>query len=66
MAETELQMVQRHVAQGERHLVQQEGLFTRLRLGGLPTDVAQELLTSFRTTLASHREHLNRIIPAAE
>jgi hypothetical protein len=62
MAETDLQMVQRHVAEGERHIVQQEELISRLEIDELPTQAAKELLSTFRMTLASHRDHLNRIV----
>ena len=61
MPESELQMAERHVAEGERHVVEQEELVSRLELDGLPTSDAQELLSTFHATLAVHREHLSRL-----
>jgi hypothetical protein len=53
----DLEMVNKHIAQGERHIVQQEELITRLRSKGLPTDQAEELLAEFEATLHEHRSH---------
>jgi hypothetical protein len=53
----DLQMVDAHIAQGERHILQQEELITRLRGHGLPTAQAEELLAEFRATLLQHRRH---------
>lgn len=60
--ETELQMAERHIASAEKHVVQQEELVSRLKLDGLPTDAAEELLSIFRSTLDCHRQHHNRIM----
>lgn len=54
----DLEMVEHHVAQGERHIVLQEELISRLRSRGLPTEEAEKLLEDFRTTLQQHRDHL--------
>jgi negative regulator of genetic competence, sporulation and motility len=53
----DLEMVDRHIAQGERHVTQQEELVARLRSHGLPTDEAENLLEEFRALLLQHREH---------
>jgi hypothetical protein len=53
----ELEMVDRHIAQGERHVTQQEKLVQRLKEHGLPTVEAEKLLEDFRAMLAQHREH---------
>lgn len=53
----DLQMVDDHIAQGERHIVQQMELIARLRSRGLPTNLAEDLLEEFRATLSQHREH---------
>jgi hypothetical protein len=53
----DLRMADDHIAQGERHIVQQEGLISRLRARGLPTHAAEDLLEEFRATLDQHREH---------
>ena len=54
-------MVDDHIAQGERHIIRQEELISRLRSRGLPTDEAESLLRRFRETLHEHREHRDRI-----
>jgi hypothetical protein len=53
----DLQMIDDHIAQGERHVVRQEELITRLRSHGLPTDAAEQLLVDFRLLLQQHWEH---------
>ncbi|HWJ39182.1 MAG TPA: hypothetical protein VNR86_10535 [Sphingomicrobium sp.] len=60
----DLRMAKRHVSLGEQHVVQQEELITRLRLEGLPTGDAEQLLATFQSTLKEHRRH--RDIIAAE
>lgn len=58
----ELQMVNDHIAQGERHVAEQEELVERLRSHGHPTDMAEDLLAEFRATLVQHRAHRARIV----
>jgi len=53
----DIEMVDRHIAQGERHIVQQEHLISRLRERGLPTAEAEDLLQRFRESLHEHRAH---------
>lgn len=53
----DLQMVEDHIAQGERHVTRQEELIAWLRSKGHPTDMAEQLLEAFRATLIQHREH---------
>ena len=53
----DIRMADRHIAQGERHIVQQEELISRLRSRGLPTDQAEDLLAEFEATLHQHRDH---------
>jgi hypothetical protein len=62
----DLQMVDRHVAQGERHIVQQEELISRLIQHGLPTADAELMLADFHDTLRVHREHRDAIVAAME
>ena len=45
----DLRMVDKHIAQGERHVVQQEELISRLLSRGLPTDQAEDLLAAFES-----------------
>jgi len=61
--ETELEMVRRHVAQGERHVALQQEIIGHLRELGGSTELAERLLTEFEQVLQSHREHLRRIEP---
>lgn len=60
----DLRMVDDHIAQGERHVVNQEALISRLRQRGLPTETAEKLLDEFQSLLAQHRAH--RSLIAAE
>jgi hypothetical protein len=53
----DVEMANRHVAQGERHIVQQEGIISRLLLRGLPTGEAEDMLEELRVTLTQHRDH---------
>lgn len=53
----DLELVERHIAQGERHIVAQEELISRLRSRGLPTDKAESLLKQFHETLRDHYSH---------
>ncbi|MFL6736367.1 MAG: hypothetical protein ACJ8F4_04835 [Sphingomonas sp.] len=56
-----LDLVDRHIAQGERHIIQQEELISRLRIRGLPAAAAEALLLQFRDALHEHRTHRDRI-----
>jgi hypothetical protein len=58
----DLAMIDEHIAQGERHVIQQEELITRLRTHGLPTDVAEDLLADFRSLLHQHWEHRTLVL----
>jgi hypothetical protein len=53
----DLQMVDDHIAQGERHITRQEEIVAWLQSRGHPTEMAEDLLTEFEATLAQHREH---------
>ena len=52
-----VQMVDDHIAQGERHVTRQEELIAWLKSRGHPTDMAERLLTDFQSTLVQHRAH---------
>ena len=58
--ETELEMVQRHVREGEGHLANQRALIARLRTSHLPTEVAEALLATFEDVQREHKAHLTR------
>jgi hypothetical protein len=59
-AETELEMVRRHVREGAEHVANQRALIGRLRANGLPTEEAEALLTSFEDLQRQHGTHLTR------
>ena len=59
--ETELEMVQRHVREGEKHLVNQRALIDRLRASELPTGEAEALLDTFEDMQGQHIAHLMRL-----
>jgi hypothetical protein len=53
----DLAMADRHVSEGERHIIGQEVLLTRLRLLAAPTEDAESLLALLNSTQAAHRAH---------
>jgi hypothetical protein len=60
--ETELQMVQRHVREGEAHVQRQREIVTEMwERRGAPTDIAVTLLEAFQDTLRQHKAHLVRL-----
>ena len=59
--ETELEMVERHVREGERHVARQREILAELGRDGHPTAIARDLLVLFEWTLAQHRAHLNEL-----
>jgi hypothetical protein len=65
----DLAMIDDHIAQGERHVIRQEEIISRLRGHGLPTKAAEELLADFRSLLQQHWDHramvLKELGPAA-
>jgi len=64
--ESALEMAQRHVAQGERHVEAQQRIIAHLRELGGATDVAERLLAEFEELLAVHKSHLSRIVAGEE
>ncbi|MGX7704751.1 hypothetical protein [Methylobacterium sp. Gmos1] len=64
LRETELEMVLRHVIEGECRVVRQRALVARLApSGGQTAALAEALLADFQATLEAHRAHLARLIP---
>jgi hypothetical protein len=59
--ETELQMVQRHIREGEAHVQRQHEIVAETRKRGVSTDMAVTLLELFQDTLSLHKAHLVRI-----
>ena len=57
----DLETAERHIAQAEQDIAEQERLVSRLRLKGLPTEAADELLSTYRSLLEMHRDHRDAI-----
>ena len=62
----DLKMVDDHIAQGERHIIHQEELISRLIQRGLPTLAAEELLAEFQSLQRQHWDHRAEMIRALE
>jgi hypothetical protein len=60
--ESEIDMVIRHVREGQRHVNHQRQIITRLEAHGHPAKQARELLVTFEHTQALHRQHLERLV----
>jgi len=50
----DLEMADRHIEEGERHIVNQEILITKLRLQDLPVEEAEALLAILNSTQVEH------------
>lgn len=59
--ETELEMAERHVLEGEIHVARQYDLLEQLRIDGHDTKQAEALLAEFEAILAEHKQHLASI-----
>jgi hypothetical protein len=57
----DLDMADRHVAQGEGHVTRQRELVRRLHDQGHPTDAAENLLAEFEAVLLEHVRHRDQI-----
>ena len=62
VGETELQMVERHVRQGEKHVSRQLEIIVDLQFRDQPTGLAESLLLNFEISLHAHRDHLSHLI----
>lgn len=54
-------VVRGHIRDGEVIVARQRRLIESLQAAGLDTELAMKLLAQFEATLASHREHLDRL-----
>jgi predicted HicB family RNase H-like nuclease len=63
--DAELAMVRRHVASGEGIVARQQELVERLRRAGHDTEPAETILEQFRSILAEHERHLDRLVGAS-
>ena len=59
--ETELEMVQRHVRQGEKHVSRQLEIIAEMQLRKQPTGSAENLLFNFDRSLRAHKAHLEQL-----
>ena len=62
VGETELQMVERHIRQGERHVSRKIEIIADMQRRGQPTRLAERLLFNFDNILRAQREHLSELI----
>ena len=62
VGETELEMVQRHVREGERHVSRQLEIIADMTFRGQPTGLAEDLLSNFQFSLRAHKAHLEQIM----
>ncbi|MDW6020199.1 hypothetical protein SAZ10_00315 [Mesorhizobium sp. BAC0120] len=60
-SETELEMVERHIREAERHVLRQRQIIEELYEGHHSTALAEQLLTEFEQNLRDHRAHLARL-----
>jgi hypothetical protein len=61
VGETEREMVERHVADGVRHILRQREIIEELEDMGRPAGMARQLLRQFERLLEMHRVHLKRL-----
>ena len=59
--ETNLEMVQRHVRQGEKHVSRQLEIIAEMQLRKQPTGSAENLLFNFDKSLRAHKAHLEQL-----
>ncbi len=61
-AETEIEMVERHIRSGDALLARQRNVIKKLSDKGLPTEMACNLLQNFEEIQSEHRAHLERLL----
>ena len=62
LGETEFELVQRHVREGEGHVSRQLEIIAAMQILGQPTSVAESLLFNFDKSLRAHKAHLKLLI----
>lgn len=60
-AETEIEMVRRHVREGQKHIIRQREIIASLPPNSDLANAANQLLDLFEKTLEAHLEHLARL-----
>ena len=66
VAETETEMVQRHVRQGEACVNHQREVVESFRARGFDSSVAERLLETFEELQDAHLAHLQRLSPRSK
>ena len=61
--QADVDMADRHIAQSERRIIQQEGVLTRLRT---QAQDAENLLKTLNSTMSEYRAHRTAIMAALE
>ena len=61
VGETELEMVQRHVRQGERHVARQIEIIADMLFRNQPTGSAENLLFNFDRSFRAHKAHFDQL-----
>ncbi|RWF64945.1 MAG: hypothetical protein EOS47_12670 [Mesorhizobium sp.] len=64
--ETRLEMLERHVLLGERHIERQREIVTEVRHRGYRTDLAEELLSLFEQMQLLHVAHRDRLLNSTQ
>lgn len=59
--ETEVEIGRRHIRDGAIHIARQHQLIALMRVQGLSTVLAEELLAHFEQVMVLHEEHLARL-----
>ena len=62
MEESEIEMVERHVREGEEHVASQREIVASLLPESGLADAARDILALFEETLERHRSHLARLL----
>lgn len=60
--ETDLEMAQRHVRQGEKRVARQQEIIADIIARNQPTDVADAFLVNLESSLDTHHRHLARLV----
>lgn len=60
--ETDIEMVTRHVREGEIQIANQRALIAEMAARGSSTTEAEDLLATFEDIQRLHREHLARLV----
>ena len=64
LGEIELEMVQRHVREGEKHVSRQIEIIAEMKLRKQLTDLAQRVLFNLEHCQRNHLDHLEHLLKA--